>query len=314
MHALAARIAEIISSEIVSLPEEIAWQDFHAMWYRVVRRIVLGESARDDAPLIELLSKLRSRGNWAFLAPQDTKRRAAFLQRLDEYLLRAEPGSLAAIAAATAASPDTGSDAAPPHQVAHWLFAFEAAGMTTFRTLALLATHSDYLERARSEAGGCEGSCQPLPFLRATILESLRLWPTTPMILRESTEPTKWETGTMPAGVSLLIFVPFFHRDPTRLTFADSFVPEIWLEENPAANWPLIPFSEGPAICPGQNLVLLTTSLLLAGILSGREPVLIPADHLRPGQPLPATLNPYSLAFRLPARRTRAVPGWAVHY
>jgi cytochrome P450 len=35
--------------------------------------------------------------------------------------------------------------------------------------------------------------------------------------------------------------------------------------------WPLIPFSEGPAVCPGRNLALLLSSAMLARLLDGRQ-------------------------------------------
>jgi cytochrome P450 len=60
---------------------------------------------------------------------------------------------------------------------------------------------------------------------------------------------------------------------------------------------PLIPFSEGPAECLGRNLVLLTTSSLLANLLSaGPLPQTSPAA-LDADRPLPRTLSPFRLAF-----------------
>src|SRR5690606_31988282 len=101
------------------------------------------------------------------------------------------------------------------------------------------------------------------PYLRACVLESLRLWPTTPLVLRDTVADTTWETGTLPAGTGMVIFAPFFHRDDERLPYAHRFAPEVWLGEDhaggaiPLGDWPLIPFSRGPAICPARNLVLL---------------------------------------------------------
>jgi cytochrome P450 len=46
------------------------------------------------------------------------------------------------------------------------------------------------------------------------VLESLRLWPTTPTILRQTTAETRWNRDSTPAGTVVLIFAPFFHRSP----------------------------------------------------------------------------------------------------
>lgn len=64
------------------------------------------------------------------------------------------------------------------------------------------------------------------PFLRATIMESLRLWPTTPILLRQTSRETFWEARAMPPGTDIVIYTPFFHRDPI-IPFADSFAPEL---------------------------------------------------------------------------------------
>ena len=103
----------------------------------------------------------------------------------------------------------------------------------------------------------------------------------------------------MPAGTSVLIFVPFFHRDNRRLPYADRFSPDLWLEERSTADWPLVPFSGGPVTCPGQNLVLLLASTALASLLDGHRFVLQGPTRLDAHRPLPATLNHFALHFAL---------------
>lgn len=151
-----------------------------------------------------------------------------------------------------------------------------------------------------------------IPFLRACVLESVRLWPTTPMILRQTTHATEWETGLLPARAGVMIYAPFFHRDGERLAQADRFAPELWLEGHEALVWPLIPFSAGPAVCAGRDLVLLVGSVMLAALLDGRQVRLKPPHHrLSQAEPLPATLNPYGLRFELSQNRVliNPVPG-----
>src|SRR4051794_7430480 len=62
--------------------------------------------------------------------------------------------------------------------------------------LALLASHPAALTAAQLEAA--EPASRGLPYLRACVLESVRLWPTTPVVLRESTTATTWAGGVMP--------------------------------------------------------------------------------------------------------------------
>jgi cytochrome P450 len=247
-----------------------------------------------------MLAALRSDANWSGLKPARKGLRQRFLRRLAEHVERAEPGSLASLVASTPASART----FPVEQVPQWLFAFDAAGMASFRTLALLDAHPDVLARVHEEISSA-GDGPELPLLRACVLESLRLWPTTPAVLRDSTERTHWQSGELPEGTALVIFAPFFHRDGERLPYADSFDPGLWRDGNTSVHGRLIPFSDGPGQCPGRNLVLLTTSLLLAELLrDGRWR----SGALDAGRPLPGTLSPFRLRFEVAEMRRGARP------
>lgn len=298
LHRLAERFVAVVNAEAEILlgavrhRELLTWDDFALTWFRVVRRVLFGDAARDDHELTDLIAQLRSDANWAFFKPKRRQLRDQFYARLKSHLARAEPGSLAAVMAATRTTDVT----APAQQVPQWLFAFDPAGMTTFRTLALLAAHPEHAERASEEIRSRHAD---LPYLRACVLESLRLWPTTPMVLRQSTVATEWETGIMPPKTGIMIFAPFFHRDDQNLPYANRFAPELWLRQRTAEDWPLIPFSGGPAMCPGRNLVLLLGSAMLAALLDERQVRLQPPTRLDANQPLPGTLNNYSLRFEL---------------
>jgi hypothetical protein len=50
--------------------------------------------------------------------------------------------------------------------VTQWLFAFDAAGMATFRTLALMAVHPGVQSRMRDEISSCDPAHHAnLPFV-----------------------------------------------------------------------------------------------------------------------------------------------------
>jgi cytochrome P450 len=137
-------------------------------------------------------------------------------------------------------------------------------------------------------------------------LESVRLWPTTPALLRETVKDTTWRDGaerfTLGSGASLFICVPAFHRDSDTLPFADEFAPEIWLDGRAQRFPQLVPFSAGPAECPGRNLVLFVTSSMLAKLLDLLELKLLSHPQLSPGEPLPLTLNQFGLKFAVASR------------
>lgn len=311
LHRLAEPFAAKVADEARELLERadrrgvVDAADFTAAWWRLVRRVVLGERARTDDAITDELWRLRGAANWSFVAPTLRKRRDRFFARLYEYAEAAEPGTLAGAVADIPA----GGATDPVGQMPQWLFAFDAAGIALSRALALLTEHPDELSRARTDAEEPD-RVRLRPYLRACVLESVRLWPTTPVILRDTTEWTSWRTGpeqfALEPGAALLILVPAFHRDRSRLPFADSFTPEIWLDGRAQEYPQLVPFSAGPAECPGRNLVLFITSALLAHLLSG-PPMRLRSHDLGPGRPLPATLNNFGLRFSVERSVLRSV-------
>ncbi|MFI5707076.1 cytochrome P450 [Kribbella sp. NPDC051620] len=265
VHRHAHKMTGIITEELDKLDATVGWTGFREIWSRAVRRIVLGDRAAGDTELTALLDTLRSNANWAEFHPRNAPARHRFQARLSQYVVRAEPGSLVE---ALDATPDSPLD--PAGQVPHWLFAFDAAGIALWRLLALLGTHPEQAEIVAYEARHPQAS----PLLAqagAAVQESLRLWPTTLVVLREATEPTSWAAGTAPAGTQFAIVSSVFHRDDQALPFANTFEPAIWLDGRSDSAWPLIPFSAGPAVCPGRNVVLLTTSAATSHVISNYD-------------------------------------------
>ncbi|MBB4907636.1 cytochrome P450 [Actinophytocola algeriensis] len=285
LHHLAEPIHRVVTEEAAALSgSTLDWDRFDATWQRVVRRIVLGDAARDDVRLTELLDRLRRTANWAWLAPRRPRLLSEFTERLRAHVARADPDT---VAAGLSHGVDTEVD--PVGQVPHWLFAFDAAGMAIMRTLAVLATHPDAAARAETDTG------EParLPFLRACVLDTLRLWPTTPAILRETTT----QIWGLPENTTVLVFAPYFHR-----AVSNRFEPDLWLDGRAQSQPALVPFSGGPGQCPGRNLVLYTTSTMLAAMRTHREYELVGDHGLRDRTHLPGTLDNFHLEFRATAR------------
>ncbi|WP_198679397.1 cytochrome P450 [Thermomonospora amylolytica] len=292
--AKAREEAELLREQI-GRTGELDWDRFRVAWWRVIRRVVLGDAARDDHEIGDLLTTLRMNANWSYARPPRRRVRRRFAERLRHYLAEAEPGSLAELVARTPRNDRT----EPADQVPQWLFAFEPAGMAAYRALALLATHPEQARRAREEVDGRDlERPQELPFLRACVQESVRLWPTTMAVLRDTTTETVWDGTRMPAGTGLLIHTPFLQRDEETLPYADTFAPWIWLDGTAQESWSDIPFSGGPGECPGRNLVLLTTSCFLAMLIQRHDFRLVSGQPLTYARPLPRTLEPFGLRLR----------------
>jgi cytochrome P450 len=292
VHSHAVRFRAVIGEEMqrlladASAIGELAWPAFSEAWFRVVRRIVLGDRAREDHALTEMMARLRGRANWAFTVPRNDRLRQELHDRLQAYVDRAEPGSLAALAA------DKPGVAEATQQMTQWLFAFDPAGMTIFRALALIASRSEALAGVRAEAAS--GS-ENLPFLRACIIETLRLYPTTPVILRQAVAGASLGSGRLPEGSGVLVYSPFFQR-ASWLRSADRFEPSFWIGRDAEEALPFVPFSAGAAVCPAKNLVPLLGAEALRHLLSATFELVAP-QWLKSQDKLRGTLDNYLIRF-----------------
>jgi hypothetical protein len=70
VHRLAGELVLRLRQEADAILEEarstgdLTWDGFAAEWWRMVRRIVLGDSARDDNAITDMLARLRRDANW----------------------------------------------------------------------------------------------------------------------------------------------------------------------------------------------------------------------------------------------------------
>jgi cytochrome P450 len=298
MHRLAATIDRIVDDEIRALVETdrpgLGWPAFAATHDRIVRRIVLGDRAGNDTHLTEVMDRLRRRGNWAYGQPIAPALRRALVSRLERYLAAAEAESLAAVIAAT----PTSMDVDPHGQVPHWLFAYDALGATVFRALAALAV--DDAARSLVDSELAPGLAHR-PALSALVLDALRLWPTTLVVLREAAEPTEWPGGELPAGTTLVVVSSFFHRDSDALSGANRLDLRSWMDGDFDADPGIVPFSAGPVRCPGRDLVVFTGATTLAALLRRRDVALV-NPRLDPVH-LPTELDHFRIHLRLHPRR-----------
>jgi cytochrome P450 len=288
MERLSERFASVSAEEAAKLPAQLDWDSWNQAVRRVTRRVILGEAAAGDDSISELLGQLMDKANPPGRgAPAELK--AEYDSKLIVYVDGAEPGSLVGL---FAEAPQTDATR-PAGQVTHWLFALgDTLAINALRCLALLATHDEQRARVLAELeAGPER-------LDACLHEAMRLWPTTPMLSRETVREVDWEGATVPAGTQLLIVNTFNHRDRDELEFADRFEPDAWLTGSAAEDWQFNHFSHGPQGCPGTALALLVGREMLAKVLRSRAVRLL-EPKLDPAKPLPAMLDYFALRFEL---------------
>lgn len=128
------------------------------------------------------------------------------------------------------------------------------------------------LEDALGEADGVptHDEIKLLPYLRACLDESLRMYPPTALGLPRDT-PSEGATimgEWIPGNTTVSIAAYTAHRDPSVWKDADVYQPERWLEESgKELQRYFIPFSAGARGCIGRNISYLEQYLCLASIL-----------------------------------------------
>src|SRR5205823_2609352 len=95
---------------------------------------------------------------------------------------------------------------------------------------------------------------ESLKYLEACVQEAMRLWPTTPWLLRETVTEDTLNGCRVAAKTQVLILNNFNHRDKQSHPFADRFTPELWIDNG--SNFCFNHLSNGPQVCAGKGLAL----------------------------------------------------------
>lgn len=140
-----------------------------------------------------------------------------------------------------------------------------------------------------------------LPFARAIIAESMRLYPPAYVIGRRAIGACTFGGYDFPARTIFLAPQFLVHRDPRWWLEPDRFLPERWLDGEAQASRPKLayfPFGAGTRICVGEQFAWMEAILVLVTLaqrwrvrVDGPDPALEPIITLRPRGGLPARLE-----------------------
>ncbi|HEU0014479.1 MAG TPA: cytochrome P450 [Longimicrobium sp.] len=154
---------------------------------------------------------------------------------------------------------------------------FLAGHETTANALAwtwhLLALHPDAEARLHAEVdaalGGGSATADDytrLPYARAVLAESMRLYPPAWVVGREPLEDYEAGGCRIRAGSIVLMSQYVIHRDPRWWDAPDAFRPERWTPELEASlpRFAYFPFGAGPRKCIGEGFAWMEGVLALA--------------------------------------------------
>lgn len=301
LHRQSSTYLKIVASEADALLAHdgpIEWDDINRAFQRITRRVVFGDLAADDTGLTSLLGELMAAGNKMPGEPADGY--DELIERITLYLQKPARGSLASLVASAPSDPQT----EVAGQLIHWLFAMgDTLPANLFRALALLATHPLQMAEVQAELKGRKltkaADVAGTTYLAGCIQDTMRLWPTTAMFGRVTTEDVRFPNGeVVKEGTQVLIHNLFNHRNRDRLDYADRFAPEEWQSGDAGRDWAFNFLSHGPQGCPGAGLSIFLGQALLAQLVTRSTPKMV-GRAINPNKHLPYTLDIFRLRINL---------------
>jgi cytochrome P450 len=222
-----------------------------------------------NVPTLRDFARMRFRARWI-----------AFMDEIIEARLRTptdadKPRDLFDLLLA-ARDPETGaafSRAQLRDQMATMIIAgHETTALTLFWSLYLLASSPADQERMAEEVrdvdlspDGAADALAKLPYTRAVVNESLRLYPPAFALARVAGGPDQLGDVTVKRGTLIMIAPWVLQRHRRLWKDPDAFNPSRFLDGAPLAHrYAYMPFGAGPRICIGAQLALTEACLVLA--------------------------------------------------
>lgn len=154
----------------------------------------------------------------------------------------------------------------------------DTSSVTIEWALSELINHPNVMAKAREEIDSIVGNNRlvresdivNLPYLQAIVKETLRLHPTGPMIVRESTEDCTINGYDIPAKTRLFVNVWAINRDPKHWEDPLEFMPERFWKSTldvRGQSFQFLPFGSGRRSCPGTSLALQVVHATLAAVI-----------------------------------------------
>jgi cytochrome P450 len=271
VHPFAERFLAVVADEAEQLhvSGDLSWLQLGELFDHITLRVIFGDRARGDQHLTMLLEKRMREANRLVVASNDDEL-FELHGRLEGYVREAEEGSLVARFADAPQSDRT----RVVHQIPHWMFATrDTLAMNVARALAVIASDAGVEQKARDELDGADPSSPEgidgLRYLEGCLQEAMRLWPTTPLLARETTQEVTIAGEKVDEGAQVLMLNVFNHRNTVDVPDADEFRPGRWAAGT--HDYRFNHLSNGSQDCPGGPLVLLLGKAVLAQLLDRYE-------------------------------------------
>ena len=192
----------------------------------------------------------------------------------------------------------------------------ETTAVTLSWTFYLLSRHRDVLAAVQREVDDALGGRLPtvddlraMPYTLQVFEESLRMYPSAPIVPRLTLKDTELGGHQVPAGSRVLVNLHNIHRHPAHWPDAERFDPGRFgggegRTPGKRHRFAYLPFGAGPHLCIGKHFALMEAHLLLAALLQRYEFRHLPSHRVVDHATI--TLRPrYGMVMTLHDRRPR---------
>ena len=129
--------------------------------------------------------------------------------------------------------------------------------------------HIIYAEEVDVVLGGRSATAADigaLPYLKAVVQETLRMYSPAWIIGRQPTEDVQIGEYLIPKGVQVLMPQAVMHYDERYFEAPQEFRPQRWLDglEKELPRFAYFPFGGGPRVCIGNHFAMMEAMLLIA--------------------------------------------------
>lgn len=146
-------------------------------------------------------------------------------------------------------------------------------------SIHLIGTHSDVQQKIHEEIDAVFGRSESfnitqddlkkLEYLEKVVKESLRVFPSVPIIGRVTSEDCELNGHFIPKGTNCILFTQAVNTHPDHWDEPKKFDPDRFSTERSAGRHPYayLPFSAGPRNCIGQKFALMEEKVILTHLL-----------------------------------------------